>query len=62
LPCEDIQIFPKKSDEHEFVFGLKACADLELPVRVTGVNWDFLVISLLLLPLRRLIDGLLVGH
>jgi hypothetical protein len=38
-----------------------ACADLELLVRVARVEWDFLVISLLL-PIHRLINGLLVGH
>jgi hypothetical protein len=48
LPCEDIQIFSEKSDEREFLFDLKICADLKLLVQVAGVDWDFLVINLLL--------------
>jgi hypothetical protein len=59
MPCEDIQIFPEKSDECEFLFGLKACADLELLVRVAGVKYNFLIISLLLFACL-LIDGLLI--
>jgi hypothetical protein len=35
--------------------------DSELLVSVAGVDWDFLVINLLFLPVRRLIGGLLVG-
>jgi hypothetical protein len=50
----------EKSDEREFLFGLKAYADPELFVRVARVDWDFFVISLLLLQIHRLIDGLLV--
>jgi hypothetical protein len=61
LPCEEIQIFPKKSDERGFQFGFQFCADPELLVQIARVNWDFLIISLLL-PVRRLIDGLLVGR
>jgi hypothetical protein len=60
MSCEDIQIFLEKSDECEFLFGLKACADPELLVRVARVDWDFFVISLLLLQICRLIGGLLV--
>jgi hypothetical protein len=41
LSCEDIQIFPEKSDERKYLFGLKACADPELLVRVAGIGWDF---------------------
>jgi hypothetical protein len=61
VSCEDIQIFPEKSDEHEFLFGLKAYADPELLVQIARVDLDLLVVSLLLLPIRLLIDGLLVG-
>jgi hypothetical protein len=59
LSCKDIQIFPEKSDEHKFLFGLKAYADLELLVWVARVDWDFVVISLLL-QIHRLIGRLLV--
>jgi hypothetical protein len=38
LSYEDIQIFPEKSDEHDFLFGLNAYADPELLVRVAGVD------------------------
>jgi hypothetical protein len=62
LPCEDIQIFPEKSDEREFLIGPKACADPELLVWVGRIDWDFLIIGLLLLPVRLLIDGMLVGR
>jgi hypothetical protein len=51
--------FLRESDEREFLFGPKACADPELFVWVAGVDWDFLVISLLL-SIRQLIGGLLV--
>jgi hypothetical protein len=37
-----------------------ACADPELLVWIAEVEWDFFAISLLLLQIRRLIDGLLV--
>jgi hypothetical protein len=60
LPCKDIQIFSEKSDKREFLFSLEACANPELLVQVAGVDWDFFVISLLLLQIRRLIGGLLV--
>jgi hypothetical protein len=56
--------FLEKSDEREFLFGLQCCADPELLIWVVGVEWDFLIISLLLLLLlhdRQLIGGLLVG-
>jgi hypothetical protein len=44
----------------EFLFGLKACADLELLVRIARVDWNFLIVSLLL-TVHLLIDGLLIG-
>jgi hypothetical protein len=47
-------IFLEKSDEHEFLFGLKACADPELLIRVAGVNWNFFIMSPLLLVIRLL--------
>jgi hypothetical protein len=40
--------FPEKSDEHEFLFSIQACANLGLLVRVAGVDEDFFVINLLL--------------
>jgi hypothetical protein len=46
--------------KREFLFGLKACANSELLVQVARVDWDFFVISLLVLQIRRLIGGLLV--
>jgi hypothetical protein len=51
----------EKSDEREFLFGLKACANLELLVRVAGVNWNFFIIRPLLLIIRLLIDGWVIG-
>jgi hypothetical protein len=51
----------EKSAEHEFLFGLKACADPKLLVRVARVNRNFFIVSLLL-TVRLLIDELLIGH
>jgi hypothetical protein len=62
LSCEDIQIFPEKSDEREFLFDFQVCVDPKLLVQVDGVDWDFLFTSPLLLPVRWLISGLLVGR
>jgi hypothetical protein len=59
LPCEDIHIFPEKSDEHEFLFDLKLCAEMEILISVIGVYRYFLVSSPLLLVIYWLIsDGL----
>jgi hypothetical protein len=51
----------EKSDEREFLFRTKACTDPELLIRVAEVGRDLLNVSPLLLIIRRLIDGQLVG-
>jgi hypothetical protein len=57
LPCEDIQIFSEKSDEREFLFGIKLRAEMKLLVGVIGVYHNFLICSSLLLVVRWLIDN-----
>jgi hypothetical protein len=52
--------FLGESDEHELLFGLKACADPELLIQVVGVDWNFLIVGLLL-TVRLMIGGLLLG-
>jgi hypothetical protein len=49
----------KKSDEREFLFGIKICTNLELPVLVTGVSQDLLVVGPLLLVVCQLINRML---
>jgi hypothetical protein len=48
MSYEDIQIFSKKSDEHEFLFGIKLLAKTKLLVGVIEVYQNFLVVSPLL--------------
>jgi hypothetical protein len=43
LTCKGIKIVLEKSDEHEFLFGVEVVTDLELLVRVAGVNHNLLV-------------------
>jgi hypothetical protein len=43
LPCKNIQIFSEKSDEGEFLFGLKLCVETELLISVIGVYRYFLI-------------------
>jgi hypothetical protein len=59
MPYEDIQIFSKKSDEREFLFGIKLLTKTKLLVGVIEVYQNFLVVSPLLI-IRRLIGGVLV--
>jgi hypothetical protein len=59
IPCKDIKIVPKKSDECEFLFGIQVVVDPELLVRIIGVHYDLLVFCLqgsLQLVVRLLID------
>jgi hypothetical protein len=60
MSCEDIKIVLEKSDDREFLFGIEACTDLKLLVRIVGVNRDLLVISSLFLVIHLLIGGLLI--
>jgi hypothetical protein len=60
LPCKDIKIVLEKSDESEFLFGVKVVADPELLVRVAGIHYNLLVFYLqgsLQLIVRLLIGG-----
>jgi hypothetical protein len=59
--CVDIKIVMEKSDEHEFLFSIKACADPELLVRVAVISHYLFVLSPLLFVIRQLIGGLLIG-
>jgi hypothetical protein len=60
IPCEDIKIFLEKSDECEFLFGVKTYADAKLLVQVIEANWDFFVYNVLVLVVPLLIGGLRV--
>jgi hypothetical protein len=60
MPREDIQIFSEKSDEREFLFGLKLCVETELLISVIGVYRYFLVSGPLLLVIHRLISNGLI--
>jgi hypothetical protein len=56
MSCEDIQIFPEKSDEREFLFVIELCAETKLLVDVNEVHRNFLVCGLLLV-IRGMIRG-----
>jgi hypothetical protein len=59
MSCEDIHIFLEKSDEREFLFGLKLRAETKLLISVIRVYRYFLISAPLLLVIHRLIgDGL----
>jgi hypothetical protein len=60
MSCEDIQIFLEKSDEREFLFGIKLRIETKLLVGVIGVYHNFLVCGPLLLVIRHLIGGGLI--
>jgi hypothetical protein len=38
FPCKNVEIFLEKSDEREFLFGVKLRANLELLVGITGIS------------------------
>jgi hypothetical protein len=60
LSCEDIKIFPEKSDEHEFLFRIQLRTDTKLLVGVVGVHRNLLICGSLFILGRQLIGGWLV--
>jgi hypothetical protein len=54
-----IEVFPEKSDEHEFLFGVELWADLELLLRIIGVNQNFHAILILRYPLILIVHLLI---
>jgi hypothetical protein len=38
FPCENIKIFPEKTDEREFLFGVELWVNLELLLRISGIG------------------------
>jgi hypothetical protein len=65
FPCENIEIVPEKSEEHEFLFGVEIQADLEILVRIVGIDQNLLVFSYrssLQLVVCPLIGGQLIGR
>jgi hypothetical protein len=50
FPCENIKIFPEKTDEREFLFGVELWVNLELLLRISGIGQNFLVVPILCCP------------